>query len=215
MFAFLMSNHDCSAQRFIIKYNIYETLSQNYLLNSEIYFDAHNTISLGGGYLYQPQIVKVSYGKFGCRGANGLLEYRRYIDFIDRDNAGSYSKIKGFYIGGYGRIFNFIYTYDSLTLSNTYATKTSEDRTLYSFGIEAGYHAMYHKISFEFIIGYCLLYQYNYVQNFTNNAPFIQPPDNISRWAKHHIGVSVGYVFTERKKKHKKIDIIKQPEPEK
>jgi hypothetical protein len=183
---------------------LYETFSENYLLSGEIYINEHNSFSLGVGYLYRPDIAVVSFGKFSCKGFNGLLEYRRYIDFIDKDGAGNVGKIKGFFIGGYGRVFNINYSYDTMSVSQKYSSKNSEDRYLYSMGIEAGYHIKYHNISFEFILGYGLWWQYTYDTRFSKSAPLTEPVDDISPWAKHHIGVDIGYVFTEGKKKHKK-----------
>jgi hypothetical protein len=192
------------AQKIIPKYNLYETFSNNYFLSSEIFINEHNAISLGVGYLYRPDISVVSFGKFSCKGFNGLLEYRRYIDFIDRDNSGNVGKIKGFFIGGYGRAFNIKYSYDTMSSSQNYSSKNSEDRYLYSMGIEAGYHLKYHKISFEFILGYGLWWQYKYDTRFSNSAPFSEPVDDITPWAKHHIGVDIGYVFSQEERKHKK-----------
>lgn len=184
------------AQKFILKYNIYETFSKNYFLNSEIYLNAHNTLSLGGGYLYQNHISDVSYGKFSCEGMNGLLEYRRYIDFSDKDTLGKVRKIRGFFLGGYGRIFNLNYSYDSLMGGDKYVSVTKDSRDLYSLGVEAGYHAIYRRLSFEIYIGYCLWWQYDYyADRFIKEQPFIAPADNISRWARHHIGAGIGYVF--------------------
>ena len=119
----------------------------------------------------------------------------KYIDFKEKDTLGNVRKLKGFFVGGYGRIFNFKYSYDSMTRAGKYTSVTSDNRELYSLGIESGYQAVYHRFSFEIFLGYCIFWQYDYINRFKKDPPFVQPADNISRWAKHHIGVGIGYAF--------------------